>query len=299
MSNPAFETVPLHQWYGATPNGDIALAHPFDGVLLNHDPYARDPLMVNHISNEPKRPPLAFVNDNKLGDGYGYWQGMRYGEQLFIGFLFTDPSSPAGLGDYRQFKDMASNFDLVVHSETQAVRLERLRGASRRGSIPVSETVQIDATYRSALIDAHPNVVDLAPQPDPFSGELSRVGRGLQAVRDAVIGQGIDQKDPSDPDLTYLSTDFIYANTVQWHDFMRAGTVAAEIGRPIASMLFVVSHEMGDIMRKTTVSSGIALDERNFVFARPEYAEDVNTRSYALALDHGYIPHEALEGTQF
>jgi hypothetical protein len=148
-------------------------------------------------------------------------------------------------------------------------------------------------------MDGHPNVVDLAPQADLFTGELSPVGRGLQAVRDVVIGQGLDQKDPNDPDLTYLTTDFIYANTVQWHDFMRAGNVAAEIGRPIASMLFVVSHEMGDIMRKTVVSSGLTIDERNYAFARPEYADDPNTSSYAFALDRGHIPHEALEGTQY
>jgi hypothetical protein len=291
MSN--FETVPLDEWFRDTPNGDVVLCDPFDGV----------PLCGSHVALEPRTPTQAFMSDFTLGNGYGYWRGRKYDENApFVGVYFVDPSKPEGLGSYQDFRELASSFDVVAYDATQALRMEDVRRRSSGiGRIAMAGGTESDATFLSALLDSHPNVVDLAPPVDLLTGKpASDTGRGLQAVRDAVIGQGIDQKDPADPDLRYLATDYIYANTVQWHTVMRSGNVAEDMGRRLTAMLVVLPHEQADYMRKLVVS-GLPGERIDFRFARPEYDLDHNadTSSYAFALDRGHIPAEALRGTQY
>jgi hypothetical protein len=295
MSSNHIETRPLDEWFAPTLNGDIALCDPFSG----------EPLCGPHIALEPKQPTEAFVEDFKLGNGFGYWRGSKYHDIVpYVGVYLTDPSRPEGLGDYQEFKELAGDFDVVVHSEMQSVRMQEIRRLSGGvGKIALQDGTETNATYLSALMDSHSLVLDLAPAIDLLTGEpIDRAGKALQAVRDTVVAQGIDQKDPNDPDLTYLATDYVYANTLQWHQSMSAGSVAenyfAQHGRPLTTMLVVAGHEHGDLGRKLVVS-GLPADRIDVAFARPEYAEDVNTRSYAVALDAGYIPHEALRGAEY
>jgi hypothetical protein len=297
MSSPDIHTRPLAEWFADTANGDIALCDPFSG----------EPLCGDHIANEPTKPTEAFMKDFKLGNGYGYWRGQTYNDAPpFVGVYLVDPTTPNGLGDYREFRDMAADFDVVVHNDTLSVRMEHVRrqAAGRGvGKVALEDGVETDATFLSALLDSHPRVVDLAPPVDLLTGEPIGVhGRALGAVRDAVIAQGLDQKDPTDPDLTYMATDFVYANTAQWHQVMSAGNVAEgwypEHGRLLTSMLLLTTPENADLGRKLVVS-GLPRKNVDVAFALQEYADDVDTRAYALALDHGYIPHEALRGTEF
>jgi hypothetical protein len=255
------------------------------------------------------------MQDPHLSNGYGYWRGSQYQTpQPIVGVYLTDPSHPEGLGDYQEFREMAREFDVVAHTEMQSVRMEAIRRLSGGvGKIAMADGTMTDATYLSALLDSHPNVVDLAPAVDPLSDEpIDDGGRALQAVRDAVITQGIDQKDPNDPDARYLLTDYVYANTAQWHQIMSAGLIGdgyyLKHGRPMTSMLVVAPFEHGDLGRKLVVSglptslafpNGVTINNPDMLFARQEYAEDVNAGSYALALDRGYVPREAFRGAAY
>jgi hypothetical protein len=288
MSN--FETVALDNWFRDTPNGDIVLCDPFSG----------EPLCGPHVDLDAVTPTEAFLGDFSLGNGYGHLRGLKFSDNAenapFVGIYFTDPSNPAGLGDYNAFKEMASDFDVVAYSNVQSVRLEELRRrTSGVGKIALNG-VEVNATYSSALLDSHPKTVDLSQLVDPLSGEpASELARGIQAVRDAVVAQGIDQKDPSDPDLTYLATDYVFTNTVQWHNVMRTGSLAERMGRELTSLLVVLPHEMGDYLRKMQVS-GYPAAKTDFMYARPEYHWENNheTASYAVAHQFGHIPREAL-----
>lgn len=286
MSN--FETQPLEDWFRSTPNGDVALCDPFNG----------EPLCGPHVSMEPKTPTEAFVSDFQLGNGYGYWRGRKIDENPpYVAVYLVDPSRPGGLGPHREFRELAEHFDVVAYDTTQAVRMEdiRRRAPGGVGKIALAGGVESNATFLSALLDSHHTVVDLAPPIDMMTGKPANdAARGLQAVRDAVVGQEIDQKDPNDPDLRYLATDYVYANTSQWHTVMASGNLAERMGR-LTAMLVVLPHEQADFMRKLVVS-GLPQERIDFRFARKGYDIDhnVNTGSYAFALDRGYIPYQQL-----
>ncbi len=303
MSNSNFETRPLDEWFRTTVAGDIALCDAFSG----------EPLCGPHIANEPKNPSRVFVENFRLGNGYGYWKGSKYFDvPPLIGVYLTDPTRPDGLGDYAEFCDLASNFDVVAHSGMQSARMEQVRRLSGGlGKLVVANGVQFNGQYLAGLQESHSLVVNLSPAVDTAGRPTTPDGRALQAVRDAVITQGLDQKDPNDPDLTYLATDYVHANTIQWHDVLSAGAVGdsyySKYGRPMTSMLVVAPYEHGDLGRKFVVSGvppefevdGQTYPAVDVRFARPEYIDDPNTGSYALALDHGYIPHEALRDAQY
>jgi hypothetical protein len=291
MSN--FETQPLEDWFRDTPNGDVVLCDPFNG----------EPLCGPHVALDAVTPTEAFLDDFRLGNGYGHLRGFKLpgnaDKAPLVGIYFTDPSHPAGLGDYAEFKDMAGNFDVVAYSNVQSVRLEEMRRRTGgMGKIALNNGVEVDATYASALLDSHPKTVDLSQLVDPITGEpMNNVARGIQAVRDAVVGQGLDQKDPNDPDLTYLATDYVFANTVQWHNVMSTGSLAERMGRGLTSLLVVLPYEMGDYLRKMQLS-GQPESTTDFMYARPEYhwQNNEDASSYAVAHQFGHIPREALKG---
>jgi hypothetical protein len=245
-----------------------------------------------------------------LSNGYGYWKGSKYFDvPPIVGVYLTDPSRPDGLGDYENFSDLASNFDVVVRRDIRSARIEsKIRVAGGMGNVAVRNGVEVNSTYDAMLIEAHNNIVSLAPPTEEAK-------RALQAVRDAVTGQEFDQADPNDPDLTVLATDFVSEDTQQWHDVLAAGLVGdgyyRQHGRLMTSMLVVAPYEAGDLGRKL-VSSGVPMeltfdtptgpqtfDNVDVSFALPELTENEDARSYALALSLGYIPHEALSGAEY
>lgn len=303
MSNSNFSLRQPTEWFRTTLAGDIALCDPFTG----------EPLNGAHIANEPKNPPAAFLEDYKLGNGYGFWRGSKYfSPPPLIGVYLTDPTKADGLGDYESFCDMAANFDVVAYSGMQSARMEqirRMRGGL--GRMVMRNGVEFNGQYLAGLQESHSLVVDLSPAVDERNRPATPDGRALQAARDVVVGQSFDQRDPDDPDLTYLATDYVYANTLQWHNVLSAGAFGdsyySKFGRPLTSMLVVAPYEHGDLGRKFVVSgvppefemNGETYPAVDVQFAHEAYVEDPNTASYALALDHGHIPHEALPGAQY
>jgi len=295
-NNPEqFQTRPLDEWFCDTLRGDIMLCDPFTGEPL-----------TPHISMPPKTPPSAFVH-SKLGDGYGMWQSFRYGQaRPLVAVYMTDPSSPEGLGDIEELRNIMGDADIVVHSEVQAVRAEEVRRlANPVGRIALGG-IERKATYRSTLEDMAQSVgksiVNLAPEIDPFTNRLDEGGLALQAVRDAVVGQGLDQKDPNDPDATYLATDLVYANTVQWHHLMKAGLEiekwrTAHHGLVPASMLMIAPMEHVDIARKL-VESGLPGENIIPGAAHDEFFADDLYIPYARVLDAGFIDKAWLEGAE-
>lgn len=301
MSIDQFETRPLDEWFRETVAGDIALCDPFSGVPLNYDPMTRQ----SHISHEPKHPTTAFTNDFELGNGYGYWQGSKYAGNIAVAVLLTDPTSKHGLGDYDTFKDIVSGFDYVGYANTQSVRAGeiRRRNVPLLGSMTASGEVVTDDTYMSTIMDVAGQhgkpLFNFDPSADIFGQPDTAASRGLQSVRDAVTGQGIDQKDPNDPDLTYLATDYVYANTLQWHGVMSAGVKVEGLQREYKgqgeSVLLLVPAEHGDTGRKLAVSG---VQNIMAEYARPEYRSDTTNGSYAFALDRGHIPKAQLRGAK-
>jgi hypothetical protein len=291
-----FQTRPLDEWFCDTVRGDIMLCDPFTG----------DPL-TPHIQMAPKTPPSAFMH-SRLGDGYGMWQSFRYGRaRPAVTVYMTDPVSPDGLGDLDKLYGVMEDVDIVVHSEVQAVRAEEVRRlANPVGRIALGG-VEHKATYRSTLEDmaqsAGKNMVNLAPEIDPLTGGLDEGGLALQAVRDAVVGQGLDQKDPNDPDATYLATDLVYANTVQWHHLMKAGLEierwrTAHNGLVPASMLMIAPIEHVDIARKL-VESGLPGENIIPGAAHDEFFDDSLYIPYARVLDAGFIDKAWHEGAEY
>ena len=301
--------LPSERWLHQAPNGDIHLCDSVDG----------QPLRGYGLDHDPTRPPMAFEEDR-----YGFQEGRRFWQnadeesngQVEVAILLTDPSRPDGLGNPKEFKKFAQQYDIIGRTAARGVVFAtQQHGLGERAPGLRLDDNTSHPEYDGQLQDVldtlgtpnfsfTPSIRSGLMVPSDSSTPVAPTPRILQRGREMVYDVAGEQEDLQHPDNTLYAADMVHTNELGHAMLSTAGVRLLEHIdnddvdiRPFPNnILLIAPGEYGNLQEQLEAAMGVSPDE--VVQTGTTVPDAVQKGSdfywYAQAKSMGYIPEGAL-----